>query len=170
LQYLLAAGYSVNDHTAWGATSALAEAVRNNRTKAIRLLIDSGAIVDEYVVVRANTIEIFDILRSHVDQELLETCGVLQAAALGMRELVLHMLSIGMDVNGRQHGDTALMSLVMIEDPSEMIKFMLSQGAVVSLQSTRTRDTAYAFPSYSLSTELTYNSAQSLLPERYYYR
>ena len=168
MQYLLAAGYSVNDDTAWGATSALAEAVTNNRTKAIRFLIDSGATVDEDVVIRANTIEIIDILRSHVDQELLETCGVLQAATMRrQRELVLHMLSIGMDVNGRHHGHTSLMSLVMKEDLSEMIKFMLSKDADVSLQSTRTGDTACAFPSYSLNTELTCNSAQSLPPEDY---
>ena len=146
MQYLLAAGYSVNDGTpgdeGW---TALAEAVMSQRTKAVKFLVDSGATVHKKIVKMARTVEIFDILRFHVDQQSHEAYGVFQTASANrLPELVLHMISIGMDVNGRHNGLTGLMSAVMKKDSSEVIKLLLSKGADVSLKSTDTGDTACA--------------------------
>lgn len=165
MQYLLTAGYDVNDSTGGGeGYSALAEAVMSQRTEAVKFLVDSGATVHKKIVKMARTVEIFDILRFHVDQQNLETYGVLQTASANRNsELVLHMISIGMDVNGRHNGLTGLMSAVVRKDSSEVIKLLLSKGADVSLQSMDTRDTACAFPTYSLKRGTDLNSAQSFL-------
>jgi ankyrin repeat protein len=169
LQYLLTAGYTVNDSTGGEeGYTALAEAVMSQRTEAVKFLVDSGATVHNEVIKMAGTVEIFDILRFHVDQQSLEAYGVLQIASANRNpELVLHMISIGMDVNGRHNGLTGLMSAVTRKDSSEVIKLLLSKGADVSLQSMDTGDTACAFPTYSLRTGTNPISAQSFLLVRY---
>ena len=164
LQYFLATGYDVDDSTASEEFPALAQAVMSQKPKAVQFLIDSGATVDKNVIKFVTTIEIFDILRSHVDQKLLETCGAFQTASrYGNRELVMHMLSTGIDVNCRHDGVTALMTAVMRKDSSEMIKLLLSKGANVSLQDVEFGDTACAFPTYSFHTGTDVNSAQCFL-------
>ena len=165
MQYLLAAGCNVDDRSRGKVEStALARAVISQRPKTVEFLLDSGATIHKEIIRMARTVEIFDVLRFRVDQRFLETSGIFQQAS-GQRllELVQHLISIGMDVNGRHNGDTGLMTAVEQRDSSEVIKLLVSAGADVSLLTLDTGDTACAFPFHSLTTKTDLNSAPSFL-------
>jgi ankyrin repeat protein len=112
--------------------------VSHNRLVAVRFLIESRALVDNEVLRAVNTIEIFDLVRSHVDEATLHRSGALhQACVTSKVDLVSYMLSIGMDVNTANiYGLTPLLCVVEHEACFNIISLLLSNGADVSLKST----------------------------------
>lgn len=94
--------------------------------------------MDNEVLRAVNTIEIFDLVRSRVEEATLHRSGALHQACENSKvDLVSYMLSIGMDINSTdRYGLTPLLRVVEHEARFNIISFLLSNGADVSVRST----------------------------------